>query len=97
MGRRPKSFSSHDGAGGEWLNKKMNSGCFKLYRSHSISFKFSKVGQHSNGLNSKELYMSLEIKKKKIFFPCFQVLHKTYTIWQFHTVVGIDGKELACH
>ena len=52
----------------------------------------SKVGQYSNGLNSKELYMSLEIKKKKIFFPCVQVLYKTYTIWQFHTVVGIDGK-----
>ena len=35
----------------------------------------SNVGQYSYGLNSKELYMSFEIKKKSLL--CVQVLHKT--------------------
>ena len=41
-----------------------------------FSFINSNVGQYSCGLNSNELYMSFEIKKRKSLF-CVQVLHKT--------------------
>ena len=56
----------------------MNSHCFKLYRSYSISFDLWKFWQNFLGLNPKEPAISKFRKRKRIFF--FVVF--TYSIFR---------------
>ena len=70
------SLSNDDGDGNENVTQKVNLRCFKPYRTYSISFSSSSVGNFFLQLNSKRL--SKFGKRKRKSLSCVPVLDKTW-------------------
>ena len=79
------SLRNNDGDGYENVTQKVNSRCFKLNRTYSISFSSSSVGSFFLELNSKRLYQSSGKEKESrcLVFPSWTKREMRH----FHVVV----------